>query len=74
MSPLWRKIHKTYGFGELWIINNTMACLWNKYKGKMNWKLNVIEKEVNFYKDNIPYQYGLVYWLNCKGEQIRIVF
>lgn len=51
-----------------------MAFLWNKYKGKMKWKLNVIEKEVNFCKDNMPYQYGLVYWFTHKGEQIRITF
>lgn len=51
-----------------------MAFLWNKYKGKMKWKLNVIEKEVKFYKHNIPYQYGLVYWFNRKAEQIRIIF
>lgn len=40
----------------------------------MKLKLNVIEKEVNFCEDNIPYQYVLVYWSNCKGEAIRIIF
>lgn len=40
----------------------------------MKWKLNVIEKNVNFYKDNIPYKHGLVYWFNCEAEQNIIIF